>query len=240
VKGASMTRGLSSFRRILASMTMIFSFGCAATMKEMAPLVPKEPTLPPAHKKSPGSIWPGETYFNTLFTDSKARRPGDIVTIKVVEISSASKEATTSTGRDSSLFAGINNFFGIAEANINPLKTRSLDASKLINAKSSASFKGSGKTTRSGTLTASISAIVTDVLPNGNLVIEGRKRIIVNNEEQIFILRGIVRPEDISPNNEVLSTAIANTKIVYTGVGIIADKQRPGWLTRIFDKVWPF
>jgi flagellar L-ring protein precursor FlgH len=173
-----------------------------------------------------------------MFMDSKAQRVGDIVTIRVVEVAEASKEATTSTGRSSSIDIGIDNFFGI-ERNMATIN-KGIDPSTLVVTKAEKEFEGTGKTTRKGKLTTSISALVKEVLPNGNLVIEGKRKMVVNNETQLLILQGIVRPEDISPSNVVLSTSIADAKIIYTGRGVIADKQRPGWFSRVLDWVWPF
>jgi flagellar L-ring protein precursor FlgH len=85
-----------------------------------------------------------------------------------------------------------------------------------------------------------MSAIVTQVLPNGNLVIEGKRLVRVNNEEQVMILSGVIRPRDVAADNSILSTLVADAKIFYSGEGVIADKQRPGWLSRGLDKFSPF
>ena len=102
------------------------------------------------------------------------------------------------------------------------------------------SFDGSGSTDRVETMTAFMTARVMNVTTNGNLYIEGRRQIRVNNETQFIILSGLIRPTDISPNNTVLSSYIADAKIEYLGSGSVSDKQRPGWLGRIVDVVWPF
>jgi len=87
---------------------------------------------------------------------------------------------------------------------------------------------------------ATISARVMEVLDNGNLSIEGRRQLTVNEEDQFIIITGIIRPEDITADNVIESQFIADARIVYTGKGVINDKMRPGWLTRILDWVWPF
>jgi flagellar L-ring protein precursor FlgH len=115
-----------------------------------------------------------------------------------------------------------------------------MDLSKLLNANVSSKFEGSGSTTRKENLNATITAQVVDVLANGNLLIEGRRSVMVNNEDQIILLEGIVRPQDISANNIVYSAQIADARITYTGKGIISERQRPGWLMNILDYVWPF
>ena len=102
------------------------------------------------------------------------------------------------------------------------------------------SFDGSGETSRDESMTASITARVIDVLPNGTLVIQGSREIKVNNENQRITLSGLIRPVDISPDNTILSSYVANARIEYSGSGSVSDKQRPGWLTRFVDFIWPF
>jgi len=154
---------------------------------------------------------------------------GDVITIKVVESAVATKKAQTKTSRKSSIGGAINNFFSIN------LKNESSISADYENA-----FEGAGSTSRSDKLITTISAQVIKVFPNGNMMIEGKRDLIINNERRCVVLRGIVRPQDISPNNEVLSTYIANAQIFYKGKGVVSDKQRPGWFIRIFDNIWPF
>ena len=89
-------------------------------------------------------------------------------------------------------------------------------------------------------MSATISAKVVDLLPNGNLAIEGKRELYINNEKKEILLQGVVRPRDIAYDNSVYSTQVADAKVIYTGIGVIGEKQRPGWLTRAFDIVWPF
>lgn len=184
---------------------------------------------------SNGSIWQAGSVG--LTDDYKARRKGDIVTILIVESAKASKEAKTGTSRATTVNAGVPNFMGL-EAGI--LKNNFGDLSKLINASVDSKYAGAGSTSRAETLNATISAKVIDVLPNGNLQIEGRRNVMVNNEDQLIIVEGTVRPADIGPDNIVNSSFIADARIQYTGKGIISDRQSPGWLMNIVDKIWPF
>ena len=110
----------------------------------------------------------------------------------------------------------------------------------LIKGSLASSFDGKGSSDRKGHVKAYVSSAVVAVLPNGNLYINGKREIKVNNETQYITLSGVIRPEDISPTNEIASTFVANAKIAYSGIGAIADKQKPGWLGRILDHVWPF
>jgi len=118
--------------------------------------------------------------------------------------------------------------------------TNNMNLSQLINASGDSKFAGTGSTSRQDNLTATISAKVLDVLANGNLQIEGRRNVKVNGEDQEIVLTGTVRPVDISPNNTINSIYVADAKISYTGRGVITDRQSPGWLMNILDKVWPF
>ena len=183
-----------------------------------------------------GSIWPANYNGNLYFGDHRAGGMGDLITVKIIEVSQASEKATTDTGRKSNIDAGISNFFAYPGAN----PSQNVNPAHLIQANTSNSFVGTGETTRSGTVTATISAKVVEVFPNGNLAVEGKREIYVNNEKKEILLQGIVRPRDIASDNSVLSTQVADAKIMLTGIGVVGEKQRPGWLTRIFDGVWPF
>ncbi len=225
-------------------LSTIASVGCA---KNPGAVDPQTATIPerlyevPPPKRNEGAMWPGDTADNLFFVDAKARNVGDIVTVVVDESATSSQSATTDTSKDSdlemdwqSLFGldrslGVQNFLGSAD----PFDPR-------VAASLSRSNQGSGTTTRAGSLSARVSAVVVDVLPNGILAIEGRRSVKVNHEEQIVVLRGIVREVDIDFDNTVSSRYIANASITYTGEGVVADEQRVGWLTRVLTFVWPF
>jgi flagellar L-ring protein FlgH len=184
-----------------------------------------------------GSIWPGENTKNMLYSDNKARYVNDIVTIIVSETTTGTSKAATNTGRTTSATAGIASLLGIdksiAEKNAK-LATLELGGSN------SNSLKGQGDTSRGSTLTARVSARVVRVLDNGNLMIEGRRQLTMNAEDQYIMISGIVRPEDITSENLIASQHISDARIQYIGDGVINDKMRPGWLTRVVDWVWPF
>lgn len=184
----------------------------------------------------PGSIWKGPGRANTLFVDQRAEFVGDILTVKIVEVSTASEKATTDTSRSNDIETGISNLMGL-ETNKFP---SSITPEKMIAAKTSSDFSGEGETTRTGSLSATITARIVDVLPSGNLAVEGKRELYVNNEKKEILVQGIVRPKDIAYDNSILSTQIADAKIIYTGIGVIGERQSPGWLSRIADTVWPF
>lgn len=209
--------------------------GCVSQTNEVRTATFDQQMSRPQADYSRGSIW--QAASAGLVEDLKARRKGDIVTIAITETASASKEAKTNTGRDTTVNAGIPNFLGLENASF--LKNN-MDLSKLINASVESTYAGTGSTSRKETLNATISAKVIEVLPNGNLLIEGRRNVRVNNEDQIIIIEGTVRPSDIGPDNVVNSIYIADARISYAGKGIISDRQSPGWLMNIVDKLWPF
>lgn len=164
---------------------------------------------------------------NSLFSDYKAIRLGDAITIIVIESSSASNEAQTTTGRSSDL--------GVSA-------TGSLGGSALPNTDVSLGttndFKGAGSTKSAGTVSTKISAMIDSVYENGNLRIKGSRKIVINGEEQIVKIKGIVRPIDIQTDNSVMSYNISEAEIVFEGNGMIQKAQGPGWLTKLFH--WLF
>lgn len=185
------------------------------------------------------SLW-RETTYRDLFKDLRAYQVGDLVTVNIVETSKASKKADTKTARQSSINAGISNALGW-EGKISKIGVPAeFNNEAMFKASMKNDFSGSGETSRDETMTASITARVMEVTPNGNLFIKGTRHVKVNNENQIITLTGMIRPVDISPNNTVLSSYIADARIAYSGKGPVSDKQRPGWLLRAIDFVWPF
>ena len=181
-----------------------------------------------------GSLWPADDHV-FFYGDKKALRVGDIITVRIVESAQASNTADTDLSRNSSIKAGVSTFFGKRKF----LNLFKLDEDLLASSAQN-SHQGSGSTTRSGQLTATMTAVVRDVLPNGNLVVQGTREVLVNHEQQFITLTGIVRPLDIDRDNVVLSTQLADASITIGGLGVVADKQRSGWGTWLFDFIWPF
>ena len=190
--------------------------------------------------KTLGSLWQEENGRAYLYEDMRAMRVGDILTVKIVENHKGSKSADTSAERDStiqnSLAGSAIGYIGIPGIRLGGEARRGLG----IDGSSSSKFGGKGSTNREGTLTGTISCIVTEVLPNGDLRIEGRREVTVNSEKQLMTIAGIVRRVDVNTKNTVFSSAIADAKIEYSGLGVLGDVQRPGWLVRVLDWVSPF
>ena len=181
----------------------------------------------------PGSLWSPTAQFSDLSADLRARRIGDIVTIQVNENASAVSSGTVKTARNSSVQSNIAAAGGITRA-VGPL-------ANLAKVGTNTALDGQGTTTRDTTITATISAIVTQVLPNGNLVIQGAKNVSVNSENQMLAVRGIVRPIDLTTTNVVPSDRIAEMEIQVNGKGIVADSvKRPFILYRLILGLLPF
>jgi len=179
-----------------------------------------------------GSLWPTERGMG-LYVDHKARRVGDILTILIQETSNASKEATTSTSKDSKIKTSLAKL-------LFPKIGTHRGVSPELDLSTKNEFTGEGTTERRDTFSARMAATVVDVMPSGNLVIEGQRVITLHEERQVMILRGVVRAEDITSDNTVPSSAIADAEIEYTGKGVVAEKQRPGIVQRFMDWLWIF
>ncbi len=204
------------------------------------PMAPPAAT-PAAYRSdasSSGSLWVEGGSLSEMFINAKARRVGDIVTIKIVESSKASNNASTTTDRSSTMDVGLNSLFNLE--NNWPTSSAVFNPFSALSSTYENEFDGSGTTARSGDLNAYITARIVQIMPNGNLVIEGNREVRVNHENQIITLTGMVRSRDISSENVILSTYIADARISYSGSGIVNDKQRPGWLVRLLDNIWPF
>lgn len=226
---------------LIGSATLVLLCGCATPGTKPADVKPQailQPVVVVKPEYSPGSLWPGDGARNMLFSDNKARYVNDLVTILVDESASGQNQANTNTSRDSKTSAGISALLGL---DTSILKTNpNMGAQLSIGGSSTNSLKGSGDTSRGGRLQARITARVARVLENGYLLIEGRRQLTLNAEDEFIVITGVVRPEDITSENWVLSSNIADARIVYTGSGVLADKQHPGWLTRALDWGWPF
>ena len=184
--------------------------------------VKQQPDVSSAPQRPNGSLW---NTGSNLVEDVKARRVGDLLTIIVQENTTASSAATTKSDKsDSANFAGGTGML-----------RRFL---KDFGASAQASHSGTGATTRSGSLAAKLTVVVKEVLPNGNLAVEGEQMITINKETQKVVIAGIVRPQDIQQDNSVLSPLVANATIQYDGKGTVGDRQRKGIIGRIFDLIF--
>lgn len=192
-------------------------------------------------KPTRGSLWPGTSSKNRFFSDFRARDVGDIITILIVDKTTATGEATTETGGTSA------NDYNLTKLGGMPLDLGMTDFIGLGNrfdpsfaGGRSNSFAGTGTVERRGQIKATLAVRVLQVLSNGNLYVEGAKETTVNKERQYVVISGIVRPEDITAENTITSDSISDLMVELSGEGVISGKQNPGWLTSVLDTVWPF
>ena len=173
------------------------------------------------------------SWMSDLALDVRARRVNDIVTVRVIESISGSGAADSAVSQGGSGVASLSNFFGLENR-----FPASIDPTNLVNTLTQTDFEGGGATNRTGTLNATVTTRVSEVLPNGDLVLEGVREIVVNGDRQMVLLTGIVRKEDIGPSNVVLSPAVGQLRIQYFGEGLMKDSLEPGWLTKILNKIF--
>jgi flagellar L-ring protein precursor FlgH len=189
---------------------------------------------PQAASYSPNSLWRNGS--RAFFKDQRAHQVGDILTIKVKITDKAEIDNATKRSRKNSEDSGVDNFFGKQKL---PVMNSALPT-KIFTADSTASSEGSGSVNRSESLQTAVAGVVTQVLPNGNLVVEGKQEIRVNFEVRELIVAGIVRPEDIESDNTIESSKIAQARIAYGGRGQITDVQQPRYGQQVLDVLLPF
>jgi flagellar L-ring protein precursor FlgH len=174
-----------------------------------------------------------------FFKDQRAAQVGDIMTVRVRVTDRAQLDNQTQRSRKAGESLGAENLLGF-ETQYGKLLPDDVKAGALVNAESNASSQGAGSVRRSEQLVTNVAAVVTQVLPNGNLVIEGKQEIRVNFEMRELIVAGVVRPEDIEADNTIDSTKIAQARIAYGGRGQITDVQQPRYGQQVMDIVLPF
>ncbi len=199
--------------------------------------------IDPQHSATPRSQASSASLFREsaggLFRDQRARAVGDIVTIKINVRDRASVDNSTSRSRSGSESAGLASLFGL-ENPLSKLLPGNPDTSDLVDTSSRSLSSGTGTTERSETINMTMAAVVTDVLPNGNLVIRGRQEMRVNFELRELIVTGILRPQDIERDNSIRHTQIAEARISYGGRGQLTDVQQARWAQQIYDALFPF
>jgi flagellar L-ring protein precursor FlgH len=191
------------------------------------------PAVQPA-SYNPNSLWRNGS--RAFFKDQRAHQVGDILTVQVNITDKANIANETQRSRTNTEDSGVTNFFGKSTT---PLVNSPVPG-RLFTGDSTSSSDGKGSVVRQEALTTNVAAVVTQVLPNGNLVIEGRQEIRVNFEIRELIVAGIVRPEDIQSDNTIDSSKIAQARISYGGRGQITDVQQPRYGQQVMDVVLPF
>ena len=204
---------------------------------------PVQYTEPEQRHANPGSLF-SAAESTDLYADNRARRVGDILLIKVVENAKSKSKADTNSSRDATSSLGVSALFNRQRAGILPTGGGPLSGmvgiEPLLATQSTSSLSTTGETKRENYVTATIGARVLNVLPGGVLQVQGARAVRVNEETQYMVVSGLVRMQDVASDNSVESTQLADSKIEYFGEGVLGDKQRQGWLTRLLDNVWPF
>ena len=192
-------------------------------------------------ERQPSSLWrPGARAF---FKDQRAAQVGDILTVTINIADTASLDNTTSRSRTNSENAALPQFLGYDVSRVVkrlPGLNQSADPTNLVEMTSSASSSGTGTIERSETITLRVAAVVTQVLPNGNLVVNGSQEVRVNNEARVLQVGGVLRPQDLRSTNEISHDRLAEARISYGGRGQITDVQQPRWVQQVFDIFFPF
>ncbi|WP_039990080.1 flagellar basal body L-ring protein FlgH [Paraglaciecola arctica] len=231
------TRLLKLFYLCFSLSIMLLS-GCQSTnSREPLPndpfYAPIMPEIPRQKVADDGSIFQADM-ANNLFSDVKARRVGDIITVNLLENTRATKSAGTSTSKETGV--AVNPIIGLGGNALN-IGNESIQ----LGLDTSNDFEGDSSANQSNNLTGSISVTVVQVLVNQNLLVRGEKWLTLNNGDEYIRLTGVVRPADVSPSNEIESTKIANARIQYSGSGSFDSAQQEGWLSGFFSsEYWPF
>ena len=231
---------MKPFCSVLALAGVTFLAGCVSPPPRpndpyYAPVLPRTP-LPAAANN--GSIYQAG-FEQNLYSDRKAFRIGDIITITLNEKTQASKNANSAIGKNSNTSIGLTSLFGGGLTTNNPLGggDLSLDAGY----SGSRATKGDSKAGQGNSLTGSITVTVADVLPNGIIAVRGEKWLTLNTGDELVRIAGMVRADDIATDNTVSSTRVADARITYSGTGAFADTSQPGWFDRFFlSPLFPF
>lgn len=228
-------------------MVMGLALGACSTSSKPSPAMPavgpiQAYTEPEDSYGNPGSLF-SDSSSGLLFEDTRARRVGDIILIKIVENTAAKSKADTTAERKGSNDIGVSAAFG--RDNVSPLffggfMSSPVGSNPVLATTTNSKHEATGETKRENTVSTTLGARVVTVLPNNILEVAGVREIKVNGETEYMVVRGLVRSTDVLSDNSVLSTQLANSSIEYYGEGVLADKQNPGWLTRLIDMIWPF
>ncbi|MBI4806198.1 MAG: flagellar basal body L-ring protein FlgH [Desulfovibrio sp.] len=212
----------------------------------------------PSPSVNPGSLYSQAAQPNYLYEDNRARRIGDIVMVNVVEKSNAKNKSKTKSNGKNTMDMNVNNYFN--QHSMTPIPGNSLlkgatgldlagavgmqgyvgTGTPIVNTSRNNQFDSDGETSRESTVTYTIGCRVVNILPGGVMQVEGARQVRVNDDTQIMVVRGLLRPMDVGPDNTVSSTSLAEAQVDMFGTGVLADRQKPGWLSRILDNMWPF
>lgn len=196
-----------------------------------------QPIFPAYEPGAPNSLWRAGS--RSFFNDQRATRIGDILTVDI-EIDDKAELSNSSTRqREATTSAGVSNFFGL-ERVLDSVFNNAFDSSNMISADAESEHRGEGAINREEKIELTVAAVIVDRLPNGNLVIAGRQEVRINGELRELTVSGVIRPEDITADNTISHTQIAEARISYGGRGSLSAVQRPSWGQRIGDAISPW
>ncbi len=230
---------------------MLLSLGCQSSKQvpEVVAPVAQQPVFNEnTQARNPGSLF-AESEVDPLFSDSRARRVGDIVVVNIMESTTATNSADTTADKEANNDYSVTAAFGKSGINMFPYLPGAVNGAfsvpvgpgtSALNTRTYNDFEGTGSTSRENNVQSSLAARVIRVLPGGILQLEGVRQIRVNEETQYMVITGSIRAKDVSAENTIMSTQMADANIQYYGKGVLADKQKPGWFTRFMDNLWPF
>jgi flagellar L-ring protein FlgH len=221
-----------SFACFVALLAAAFAGAQAAAKKggaEESAYLPSFAEPAPAPTVANGAIFQVSQGYSPLINGARAASVGDILTIQLVERTQATKSTSASIGRDGSV-------------GLTPPTTGIFSLFKPSSAASSGtqSFDGSGDAAQSNALSGEVTVTIAKVYPNGTMLVRGQKQLVLNRGDEFIQISGLVRQADVTPDNRVLSTRVADARITYTGKGEIARASRQGWLQRFFSRISPF
>ncbi|MDH5300714.1 MAG: flagellar basal body L-ring protein FlgH [Gammaproteobacteria bacterium] len=222
-------------KRLLVFPVILLSAACSLNPPpkpdpEYAPVRPVVAEPPPTED---GGLYQGG-YGMSLYADMSSKRVGDLITVILQESTNASKSVSTKTAKSSNIDLPGPSIMG---------KPVTYNGTELFSASvgQSRDFNGTGDASQSNSLSGRLTVVVTEVLPNGNLLVRGEKRLQLNQGSEFVKLSGLVRPADIRPDNSILSSSVANASIIYSGEGSLADAGSPGLFSRLVSSAWwPF
>jgi flagellar L-ring protein FlgH len=192
---------------------------------------------PVAYEPAPNSLW--RSGSRSFFNDQRANRIGDILTVEIEIDDSAELSNTSNRSREASTSAGVSNFFGLEET-VGQLFNGAFDPANMVGGTADSEHRGTGAINREEKIELTVAAVIVDRLPNGNLVIAGRQEVRINGELRELTVSGIIRPEDVTSDNTINHTQIAEARISYGGRGSISAVQRPNWGQRLGDAITPW
>lgn len=195
--------------------------------------------MPVTHEavKQKNSLWASNR--QAFFEDQRADNIGDILTVTIDIKDKAELDNETERTRNADESAGLANLLGY-EASLNRILPQAVQNENLVGAEAGSNFQGSGSIDREEKIQMKLAAIITQILPNGNMVIQGRQEVRVNFEKRILELAGVIRPQDITLDNSISYDKVAEARVSYGGKGQITDVQQPRYGQQVYDVLFPF